>query len=398
MSMCSYRLNRRLTDDPGWNNPEYEAFLADDLTAFHQSVPGYQSTPLVSLTSLAAQLGVKEVIVKDESHRFGLKAFKAMGASYAIYRFIRREWERQLGVQFELSNLYDPVALGQLNLRPFCTATDGNHGRAVAWFANKIGQRSVIYVPSCTVVARIENIRREAAEVIVVDGGYDETVRQMASDADRQGWHVISDTSYEGYTQVPAWIMAAYTTMFREVDEALTVRGSDELTHVFVQAGVGSFAGAAAWYYFHKPKRPFLLTVEPVEADCVFQSIDGVDGEPKVSQGSQKTIMAGLNCGTISLNAWPLLRDRVDMALAVSDDYSRKAMRQYYYPHGDDSQIIAGESGAAGLGALLALASSANLKDVMAKAGIGPESVILLFNTEGDTDPEHFQSIVASRQ
>lgn len=391
--MGRYSFNPRLTDTPLWDDPDYASFMADDITEFHQSIHGYQPTPLVSLAGLSAELAVKRILVKDESHRFGLKAFKAMGASYAIYRFIKQEWEKQLGVQFEIDNLYDSRLLTQLDLRPFCTATDGNHGRAVAWFANKIHQKAVIYVPACTVPARIENIRREGAEVVVVDGGYDETVRRMAREAEQQGWHVISDTSYEGYTRVPAWIMAAYTTMFREIDRATS--GID-FTHVIVQAGVGSFAGAAAWYYFHKENRPFLMTVEPAEADCVFESINGGEGEPIVSRGSQQTIMAGLNCGTISLNAWPLIRDRVALALTISDDYSRQAMRRYYHPLGNDSRIISGESGAAGLAALLALATDPGLKEAARGAGVGSDSAILVFNTEGDTDPEHFESVVAT--
>lgn len=393
--MCRYSFNPRLTDEPVWDNPEYAAFRADDLALFHRSVPGYRPTPLVRLSGLAAKVGVRDILVKDESHRFGLKAFKAMGASYAIYRFIKQEWEKRLGVRFDLDNLYRPELLGQLNLRPFCTATDGNHGRAVAWFAGKIHQRAVIYVPACTVAVRIENIRREGAEVVVVDGGYDDTVLRMARDAELQGWHIISDTSYEGYSQVPAWIMAAYTTMFREIDEILLSSKSRDITHVVVQAGVGSFAGAAAWYYFHREYSPYLMSVEPVEADCLLESIAAADGEPKMSRGSQQTIMAGLNCGTVSLNAWPLNRDRIALALAVSDEYSRQGMRQYFRPVGDDPRIISGESGAAGLGALLAMTNEKSLKEAATRAGIGADSVILLFNTEGDTDPEHFESVVS---
>ncbi|UCE24261.1 MAG: diaminopropionate ammonia-lyase [Candidatus Zixiibacteriota bacterium] len=393
--MCQCSRNPYLTDSPFWIQQEYRAFECDDIQSFHRSIPGYQPTPLVRLPALAERLGVAELSIKDESHRLGLKAFKAMGASYAIYRFIKQRWERQLGVQFEAANLFDPGAISQLDLRPFCTATDGNHGRAVAWFSRLTGQRAVIYIPTGTVRARIDNIRGEGAQVTVIDGDYDETVRRMATDAERNGWHVISDTSYPGYTQIPAWIMAGYTTMFREITEARLMSGHrHHFTHVFVQAGVGSFAASAAWYYTHQDCRPNLVAVEPTQADCLMASIRHGDGQPQVSRGNSQTIMAGLNCGTPSLIAWPLIRDSYSLFLTISDDYVKKAMRQYYYPEGADSRIISGESGAAGLAAVLALLENKNLIRAKQDLNLNSDSRVLLFNTEGDTDPENFATIV----
>ncbi|UCG62946.1 MAG: diaminopropionate ammonia-lyase [Candidatus Zixiibacteriota bacterium] len=394
--MCDYSLNRHVTDNPVWSDPEYTAFLSEDIEEFHRSVPGYSFTPLVRLSCLARKIGVREILVKDESHRFGLKAFKSMGASYAIYRFIKRVWENRFGVKFEIANLYDPALLAQIDLRPFCTATDGNHGRAVAWFANKIGQRAVIYIPSCAVKARIDNIRKEGAEVVVVDGSYDQTLKRMAQDAEEQGWHVISDTSYPGYTEVSAWIMAAYTTMFREIDRALDDSAETPPSHAIFQVGVGSFAGAAAWYYLQKRNPPLLIGVEPTEADCILESIRHGDGELRSSRGSLRTIMAGLNCGTPSLNAWPLIRDGFRLAVAISDESCRKAMRQFYHPVGDDPRVISGESGAAGLAALIALATAEKLAEAKERLEIGSDSTILVFNTEGDTDPEHFREVTGA--
>ena len=264
----------------------YAAFEADDIRSFHRSIPGYAPTPLVSLPGLAGNLGVAQISVKDEAHRFGLKAFKGLGASYAIYRFIKQRWEQQFGVQFEIANLYHSELLKLLNL-PLCTATDGNHGRAVAWFSRLIGHPSLIYMPNNTVAARIDNIRREGAGVVVVDGDYDEAVRAVARDAEQNGWQVISDTSYPGYTQIPYWIMAGYTTMFEEIDRQINPdEGAFDL--ILLQSGVGSFTAAAGWYYGRRQEsdRPKLVSVEPTDADCLLESIKHGHGEVKAHAAS----------------------------------------------------------------------------------------------------------------
>jgi len=395
--MCRYCLNPYVVKHPSWPDTANQAFESQDILTFHRSVPGYRPTPLIKLPGLASKLGVKEVFVKDESHRFGLKAFKAMGASYAIYRFIKEKWEETFGVAFEMEFLYRPELIGQLNLQPFCTATDGNHGRAVAWFARLVKQKAVIYMPSTTVPARIDNIRDQGAEVVVVDGDYDEAVRRAAADTELNGWHLISDTSYPGYTKIPWWIMAGYTTMFHEIDDALKKDDGAGFTDIFFQTGVGSFAGAAAWYYRRAGRSPRLISVEPIAADCFFESIIHGNGESRSARGDQRTVMAGLNCATPSIIAWPLVRDTFDMFLAISDSQSCRAMKQYYYPVEGDPQIISGESGAAGLAALLALAQEDELAPAREDVGLGADSRILLFNTEGDTDPDNFKRIVGLR-
>lgn len=393
--MCRYSVNPYRTDDPAWEPGVTTAFRSEDVLALHRSIPAYAPTPLISLEALAHRLGVSSIHVKDESHRFGLKAFKGLGASYAIYRFIKDRWEKKFGVQFELDNLYRSEQIQQLNLPPFCTATDGNHGRAVAWFSRLIGHRAAIYMPAGTVQTRIDNIRSEGAEVTVIDGDYDETVRRVAADAEQNGWQVISDTSYPGYTQIPMWIMAGYTTMFAEVDAAC----DESFSHVFLQSGVGSFAAAAAWYYFERTAlSPLLVSVEPLEADCLLESVAHGGGEMRTSRGSAETIMAGLNCGTPSLVAWPLIRDRFSLFLAVSDQFGRQAMRRYYHPEESDTRIISGESGSAGLAALLALDQSESLSEARGRLGLDKHSRILLFNTEGDTDPESFQRVVSQTE
>lgn len=319
-----------------------------------------------------------------------------MGASYAIYRFVKQQWEARLKSAFDLEYLYQPEQLERLGRFTFCCATDGNHGRAVAWFARKLGQKAVIYMPQSTVEVRIENIRREGADVIVVDGDYDDAVRRAARDAETNHWQVIADTSYPGYTEIPWWIMAGYTTIFREMEPTVSPESRPEIDFVFLQVGVGSFAASAAWYYRRRlgASGPSLISVEPIAADCFLESIRSGHGEAKAARGKLDSIMAGLNCGTPSLLAWPIVRDGIDFFLSVGDEYARNAMRILYCPKGEDPAIISGESGAAGLAGLLALLSEESLSEARERLGINGRSRILLINTEGDTDPGHFREVV----
>lgn len=396
--MSKFNFNTFRIDQPEWDDGVEAAFLSNDIVALHRSLSGYRPTPVFHLPALAYVLGLKDLWVKDESYRFDLRAFKVMGASYAIYRFLKKEWEAPSKAPFSIRDLMDAGQHGPWAGRYiFGTATDGNHGRAVAWTARRLFQKAVIYMPRGTVPARIENIRAEGAEVRIIDGTYDEAVRNMAEDAGRNGWQVISDTAYPGYMTIPAWIMAGYTTMFKEMEPDLHGEKMPQVDFVFMQSGVGSFAAAGVWYYADRygADRPRLISVEPDEAACLLESSATDDGRMITSRGSFETIMAGLNCGTPSHLAWPILRDGIDLFLAISDDYARLAMRQYYYPYGDDPHIVSGESGAAGLGALIALMKDKALQEAKERLGLGPESRVLLFNTEGATDPENFARIIA---
>ena len=390
--MCELVLNPRCRDKPEWAADIVAPFLADDILPFHQSLPGYASTPLVRLGALAHELGISSLLVKDESHRFGLKAFKSLGASYAIYRFLKDRWEQVADRAFTPDQFHSRYYRDKLGEFTFATATDGNHGHAVAWTARLLGEKAVIYMPADSVGARVEAIRSEGAEVILVDGTYDECVARAQRDAAQHGWQVISDTSYEGYMTIPRYIMAGYTTMFREISEALSPEERD-LDLVIVQAGVGSLLAAVAWFYAAaREKRPRIVAVESSQAACVAESVKA--GSPTTATGSLETIMAGLNCGTVSIVAWPLIEQGVDAVVTLSDDYAREAMRRLCYPQGDDPQIISGESGAAGLAALLALRESPSLVKAREQLGIADTSRVLLLNTEGDTDPGYFQQVV----
>lgn len=348
--------------------PEHVPPAPGDVLRFHQSLPGYAPTPLVTLDALAQQLGVKRIFLKDESRRFGLNAFKVLGASYAIHRFL----------QAHLST----------DVRTFATATDGNHGRAVAWASRRLGHAAVVFVPAQTVPARIKAIEAEGAHVIIVDGTYDDAVRRAAGEAAANGWHVISDTGYPGYLEIPDWIMEGYTTLFEEAVDQMRAVGSRTPGVVFLQAGVGGFACAGVRFFrrLAPTPRPRLITVEPTDADCLLESIASPDGSIREGKGAQRSIMAGLNCGTPSLAAWPLLRAGVDAFVTIEDADAEDAMRRLAR-----SGVISGESGAAGLAGLIALAGQA---DARAAMGLDADATVLVVSTEGATDPVNWKRVV----
>ncbi|HKW99658.1 MAG TPA: diaminopropionate ammonia-lyase [Bryobacteraceae bacterium] len=336
---------------------------------FHESLAGYQPTSLNSLDGLADQLGVGGIRVKDESQRFGLNAFKGLGASWAMHRFLEADKCR-------------PVT--------FATATDGNHGRAVAWAARLAGQRAVIFVPRQTVAARIDAIRGEGAKVVVVDGNYDDAVGAADTESRANGWQVLSDTAYRGYMEIPEWVIDGYSTMFREME-------GENPDMVIVQAGVGGLAAAAVRHFFRngRGKRPVIVCVQPEQADGLIESASATDGEAHPTRGNQQTIMAGLACGMPSLAAWPVVKRGAQMFLSIADKFALDAMRRFYFPASGDPRITSGETGAAGLAGLIALCREPQFAEAKAQLGISKDSSILLINTEGDTDPENFRRLVA---
>ncbi len=330
---------------------------------FHRTLPGYRPTPLVTLPALAQDLRVSQVLVKDESHRFGLQAFKALGASWAIHRV------RERGLASDT----------------LATATAGNHGRAVAWAARTAGLRAVIFMPARSVPARVEAIRGEGAEVVLVDGTYDEAVTVCAERSAEQGWQVVADVGTVDYAEIPGWVVEGYGTMLEEAEEQLGPEWPPDL--VLVQAGVGSLAAAVASHFAARAPEARVVVVEPDDADPLFASASTPDGSVAKSPGALRTMMAGLNCARLSLPAWPAVRDRTDLFLTVTDDWAARAMRRFARPAGDDPIVISGESGAAGLAALLALREHRPFAEAARHLGLGPSTRVLLLNTEGATDP-----------
>ncbi|MCU0276286.1 MAG: diaminopropionate ammonia-lyase [Acidobacteria bacterium] len=394
--MCEYAFNELCQARPEWTGDDYAFLQAGDMAAFHQALPGYAPTPLRSLPALAAKLGLAEILVKDESQRFGIKAFKALGASYAMYRLLKKQWQARFADPFTPASFQDRHVLETLGSFTFCAATDGNHGRAVAWTARKLGQRAVIYMPADSVPARVESIRGEGAEVELVAGTFDLCVERCARDAAKNGWQAISDTAYPGYGEIPGWILLGYTSIFVELEGLLHGPMKTGVDTVILPAGVGGLAAAGAFFYSKRygAKRPFLICVEPVSSDCFLESVRFGKGEPLPTRGRQTSIMAGLNCGVPSPLAWPFVRDAYPFFLAVGDRFAEEAMRRYYHPLKGDPRIISGESGSSGLAALLALTRVDKLVAIRSKLPLGPTARVLLVNTEGDTDPENFKKVI----
>jgi len=362
---------------------------------FHRQIPGYAMSPLVSLPNLAKKFGVGGIWVKDESTRLELNSFKVLGGSFALYRFI----QDRLGIDDEKMTyeyLISKEVKEKLGELIFASATDGNHGRGVAWAAQRLGHKSVIYVHSETSQRRIESIRACGATVEVIKGNYDDAVRQIVVDAKKNGWEVISDTSWEGYTQVPTWIMQGYMTMMVEAQEQFSGQGIEKPTHVFVQAGVGALAASVIGYYssLWGKDAPQCIVVEPDKAPCLLESAKQDDGQPHHVGGALDTIMAGLACGEPSELAWEILKGATDAFIAVPDYIAARGMRVYASPLAGDPPVISGESGAVPLGALLAILTEKGLEELRNSLALDEHSKVLLINSEGDTDPILYRQIV----
>jgi diaminopropionate ammonia-lyase len=350
------------------------------------SWPGYSETPLRKLPKLARALGVKQIIYKDEGERFGLGSFKALGGAYAVFRLLQQEL-KQKGVEVHSKDLVSKLFSETTSEITVTCATDGNHGRSVAWGAQKFGCRCIIYVHAGVSEARCRAIATYGAKVRRISGNYDDAVRQAASDAAKHGWNVVSDTSYEGYLNVPRDVMQGYSVM---VDEALS-QSQEKPTHVFVQGGVGGLAAAVCshlWQYYGE-QRPKNIVVEPDKADCLYRS--AAAGKPTVVHGALDTIMAGLACGEVSLLAWKILQPGADAFMTITDDAAAEAMRILADARFGDEPVVAGESAVAGLAGFALAASDAVSRTSLS---LGPDSVVLLFGTEGATDPEVYQQIV----
>jgi diaminopropionate ammonia-lyase len=352
----------------------------------HRRLPGYAATPLQDAPALAAANGVERVWLKDESSRLGLPAFKLLGASWAAYRAVIARLGRDPEPWASLDELCQTLA----PLRPLtlATATDGNHGRAVARMAALLGLDADVYVPKGTATARIAAIEGEGARVTVVDGDYDRAVASAAATAGDRCLP-IQDVGWPGYEQVPAGVVEGYATIFWEVDDQLAARGEEGPDVVVVPVGVGGLAAAAVRHWHRRGRRrpPCLLGVEPLAAACVLRSLRA--GRIVTVPGPHDSIMAGLNCGTPSLVAWPLLRAGLDAVVAVADERARQAMRDLA-----EAGVVAGETGAASLAGLAEANGGRQAGELQRVLGLGPHARVLLLCTEGATDPEAYRRIV----
>lgn len=360
---------------------------------FHQSFPEYKETPLVKLRALAKELGVASIHVKDESYRFGLNAFKVLGGSYTIGHYIAK----QLGM--DISELpYEKMISDEVRSRlgkvTFVTATDGNHGRGVAWTANRLKQASVVYMPKGSAEERLRNIQALGADASITDMNYDDAVRLAKENGDKYGWILVQDTAWDGYEEIPGWIMQGYTTMAAEAIEQLA---GEKPTHIFLQAGVGAMSGAVSGYFaalYGDEERPIITIVEPDQADCIYRTALANDGNLHYVTGSMNSIMAGLCCGEPCSIGWNVLRDHADHFISMPDYVAANGMRILGHPVADDPRVISGESGASTIGFVAEVLRKPELADLKKKLKLDENSRILCFSTEGDTDRENYRRIV----
>lgn len=365
-------------------------------SAFHKTIPGYKPTPLAHLSGMASYLGLKDVFIKDESYRFGLNAFKVLGGSFAMARYIAKQTGRDIK-ELDFQTLTSDALREEFGQATFFTATDGNHGRGVAWAANRLKQKAVVFMPKGSTQTRLNHILAEGATATIEEVNYDECVRMAAAAAEKvPNGVVVQDTAWAGYEEIPSWIMQGYGTMAMEASEQLTTAGVDRPTHVFVQAGVGSLAGAVQGYFANKyPENP--PTVVVVEADvaaCLYKGAVQGDGEEAIVDGDMQTIMAGLACGEPNTISWDILKNHVSVFVSAPDWIAAKGMRMLSAPVKGDPQVVSGESGAAPFGVLACIMTMPELKDLKEAIGLDENSKVLLFSTEGDTDPGRYKEIV----
>lgn len=372
--------------------PLFSRIEAKKALQLHSSIPGYKPTPLVNLTRLAGVWGLKDIFVKDESRRFGLNAFKVLGGSYAVAQLLCEKLGKDIS-EVDFDYLISDEVKAQLGDITFVTATDGNHGRGIAWAAEKLRQKAVVYMPKGAAEARVRNIESHGAKVVVTDLNYDDAVRTALDLADEKGWIMVQDTAWDGYTKIPTWIMQGYMTM---VFEAIGQLGGVKPTHAFIQAGVGAMAGAAlgALVEIYGDEAPTTVIIEPKNAAGIFKSAEIGDGQPHAVKGDLDTIMAGLACGEPNPIGWDVLKQSSACFMSVDDYLAANGMRILSCPVLGDDRVISGESGPIGIGVLDLIANDPNFSELKESLGLNHKSVVLLFNTEGNTDPVNFRKIV----
>ncbi|MDO4594295.1 MAG: diaminopropionate ammonia-lyase [Tissierellia bacterium] len=361
---------------------------------FHKSFPQYKETPLVELKNLSEEIGLKNFFVKDESYRFGLNAFKVLGGSFAIGNYIAERLNMNLS-DLPYEKMISDEIREQLGEITFATATDGNHGRGVAWTANQLKQKSKVFMPKGSAAERLENIRKENADADIYEYNYDECVRLADKYANEHNGILVQDTSWDGYEDIPRWIMQGYMTMASEAFEQLKAQGK-EPTHIFLQAGVGSLASAVTGFFANvmKDNLPTITIVEPQKAACLYKTASADDGKLHPVTGDMDSIMAGLNCGEPVTVGWPILSAFAKYFVSVDDLYAAHGMRLLASPRKDDKRIVSGESGAVTPGFVHKLMTDERLKDIKEKIGLDENSVVLCFSTEGDTDKKNYQDVV----
>ncbi|WP_224037968.1 diaminopropionate ammonia-lyase [Clostridium gelidum] len=362
---------------------------------FHESFLEYDKTPLVNLEELSRKIGLGGIYLKDESYRFGLNAFKVLGGSFAMGKYLAYKLGEDIeALPYAKMTCTDiKEKLGDIT---FVTATDGNHGRGVAWTANRLKQKSVVFMPKGSSIIRLNNIKAEGAEASITELNYDDAVRLANKYAEEHNGIIIQDTAWEGYEKIPAWIMQGYGTMALEASEQLKDLNVLKPTHIFVQAGVGSLAGAVQGFFASEYGEgcPKTVVVESNLADCYYKSAIANDGEARAVGGDMQTIMAGLACGEVNTIGFKILKNYSKAFISCPDWVAAKGMRILGNPLKGDTGVISGESGAVTTGALYEIMTNNEYKDLKEALELDENSRVLLFSTEGDTDPDKYREIV----
>ncbi len=395
MEKIKWVMNTMPKSDDRWLSVMSEDAVSKALS-FHKGFPQYSVTPLADLKGMSEFLGLSSICVKDESYRFGLNAFKVLGGSFAMAKYIAKETGKDVS-EMTYDYLTGDDLRKEFGQATFFTATDGNHGRGVAWAAARLKQKAVVHMPKGSAKSRFDNIAKEGAKVTIEELNYDECVRLAAKEAsETEHGIIVQDTAWEGYEEIPSWIMQGYGSMAAEAAEGLKALKIDRPTHIFVQAGVGSLAGAVVGYFSnlfadHPPK---FIVMEADAAACLYKGAKAGDGNPRIVEGDLLTIMAGLACGEPNTIGWDILRNHADAFLSCPDWVAAKGMRMLSAPVKGDPRVISGESGAVGMGVLSGIMLSKDYAELKDKLELNQDSRVLMFSTEGDTDPEKYKKIV----
>ncbi|RQD69959.1 MAG: diaminopropionate ammonia-lyase [Tindallia sp. MSAO_Bac2] len=355
----------------------------------------YQETPLVYLKKLAGLMGVQDILIKDESHRFDLNAFKVLGGAYAVVRVLCERLGKE-PEEVSLKELLSEDTRKKFGEILFVTATDGNHGHGLAWAANKLGHKAHIFMPKGSSLFRLKRIQKEGATAEITDLNYDDAVRYSQEYAEQNSGIVVQDTAWENYEKIPGWIMQGYAIMANEIIMEIEKDERKPPTHIMLQAGVGSFAAAIVGYFVEKYREnaPKFIIVEPDQADCYYRSAKINDGLPHAVGGDMNTIMAGLACGEPNLVGWKIINHYAAAYISCPDEIAARGMRILAAPLDGDEIIISGESGAVGVGLLSVIMENASLKELKDHLELDENARVLCINTEGDTDPEHYRKVV----
>jgi len=374
---------------------EFSQEAVDTVRNFHKSFKEYEPTPLVELKDLAAHIGVKNIFVKDESHRFNLNAFKVLGGSFAVAKYVADKLNVDINT-VDYNWLTSEDVKKQLEGLTIVTATDGNHGRGIAWTARELGMRAKVFMPKGSTQARADHIENLGSEVEITEWNYDDTRRHAVRIAEENNWPIIQDTTWDGHEEIPLWTMQGYTTMATEAREQLQELGTKKPSHLFLQAGAGSFAGAMSGYFTEYYKEDLINTtvIEPATANGLFKTAEQNNGELYFATGDLKTIMAGLSVGEPCTVGWDVLGKYANNFISCEDSFAAKGCRVLSNPIGNDERIVSGESGSVGIGVLVELMTNPTYTQAKEVLKLDEYSEVLIFSTEGDTDKEVYRKVV----